>query len=121
MLRLAEVLRELHLDFEAHGLCWAAALLAQSPLPRLARLHLLNVDAQHLEALHSLPALRHLHLARPPGGLFAHTPGPAAETLVARLAGLRLESLSVRWGALLLHTAPAAHRAHAGGARAALW
>ncbi|PSC70488.1 NADPH:quinone reductase [Micractinium conductrix] len=83
----------LELDFDAYGCVFAASLLHTAPLPALRRVALMNVEAQHVAALRALPALRHVLLGREINGPV--TAGPAAELLVAQLAGLPLRSLSL--------------------------
>ncbi|KAI7838622.1 hypothetical protein COHA_007591 [Chlorella ohadii] len=89
--RRAGGLTQLELDFDAHGCVFASRLLEGQPLPLLRTLELQNVEAQHLAALHTLPRLRHLSLSRHINGPVSA--GPAAELLVAQLAGLPLHCL----------------------------
>lgn len=83
--RCAPCLRRLALDFDAYGCVFAAALLERQHLPLLADVSLLSAEAHHVALLRTLPRLCAVSLARrggPAGG------SPAAESLVAQLAGL---------------------------------
>lgn len=86
-------LETLALGYDAYGCVFASQLLAQRPLPRLRSLELRNAEAQHVAALCALrlPRLRCLALTRHINGPV--TAGPAAELLVAQLAGLPLRRL----------------------------
>ncbi|PRW56705.1 Ras-related RAB1BV [Chlorella sorokiniana] len=91
--RRADGLTRLELDFDAHGCVFASRLLEGQPLPLLRSAELQNVEAQHLAVLRTLPRLRELSLSRHVNGLVSA--GPAAELLVAQLAGLPLHRLSL--------------------------
>ncbi|KAL4443658.1 hypothetical protein ABPG75_011395 [Micractinium tetrahymenae] len=81
------------LDFDAYGCIAASHLLEQQPLPRLRSIELRNAEAQHVAALRALrlPRLCRVALTRHINGPV--TAGPAAELLVAQLAGLPLRRL----------------------------
>lgn len=91
--RRAACLTSLQLDFDAYGCVFATQLLEQQPLPQLRSVALLNCEAQHAAALRTLPRLQDVTLCRRTAVGAPASAGPAAELLVAQLAGLPLQRL----------------------------